>query len=76
LSKKDKLEIRIRNNPKNVSLGDFEALIKKYGFVETGSKHAKARIGTATLTYKRVNPIPAEYVIDLIEIINTFQTGG
>jgi hypothetical protein len=35
-----------------------------------GGKHAKARIGTATLTYKRVNPIPPEYVIDLLEIID------
>ncbi|MBI2856856.1 MAG: hypothetical protein HYX95_00930 [Chloroflexi bacterium] len=71
MSKKEKLETRIRNNPRNVSLGDFEALINKYGRIEMGGKHAKARIGKATMTYKRVNPMPLEYVSDLLEIIDT-----
>ena len=71
MSKKEKLEARIRNNPKNVSLSDFESLINQYGIVEMGTKHAKARIGNAVLTYKRVNPMPPEYVIDLLEIIDT-----
>jgi hypothetical protein len=31
----------------------------------------KARIGNATLTYKRVNPMPPEYAADLLEIIDT-----
>ena len=70
MSKKEKVEARIRNNPKNVSLDDFEALVNKYGRIEMGGKHAKARIGNATLTYKRVNPIPPEYVTDLLEIID------
>ena len=72
MSKKEKLETRIRNNTKNVSLADFEALVIKYGRMEMGGKHAKARIGKATLTYKRVNPVPPEYVTDLLEIIDTF----
>jgi hypothetical protein len=71
MSKKEKVEVRIRNNPKDVSLDDFEALVNKYGRIEMGGKHAKARIGNATLTYKRVNPIPPEYVNDLLEIIDT-----
>ena len=71
MSKKEKLEARIRNNPRNVSLDDFESLVKQYGNVEMGGKHAKARIGNAVLTYKRVSPIPPEYVIDLLEIIDT-----
>lgn len=71
MSKKGKVETRIRNNTRNVSLDDFEALVVKYGRVEMGGKHAKARIGNATLTYKRVNPMPPEYVIDLLEIIDT-----
>ena len=71
MSRKEKVEARIRNNPKNVSLDDFEALVNKYGRIEMGGKHAKARIGNATLTYKRVNPIPPEYVNDLLEIIDT-----
>ncbi len=71
MSKKGKLESRIRNNPKTVSLDDFEDLIGRYGHIVTGGKHAKARIGSATLTYKRVNPMPPEYVKDLLEIIDT-----
>jgi hypothetical protein len=71
MSKKEKLEAKIRNNPKNVSLGDFELLIGKYGRIQMGAKHAKARIGNFTLTYKRVNPIPSEYVSDLLEIIDS-----
>jgi hypothetical protein len=70
MSKKEKHEARIRNNPKSVSLDDFEALVTKYGHIEMGGKHAKARIGNATLTYKRVNPIPSEYVTDLLDIID------
>lgn len=70
MSKKEKLEARIRNNPRNVTLDDFETLVRKYGHVEMGSKHARARIGNATLTYKRVNPMPPEYVVDLFEIID------
>ncbi len=32
MSKKEKSEARIRNNPRNVSLNDFEALVNKYGY--------------------------------------------
>ncbi len=70
MSKKEKLEARIRRNPRNVSLDDFETLIGQYGCIEMGGKHAKARIGVSTLTYKRINPIPPEYVSDLLDIIN------
>ena len=75
MSKRDKLEARIRNSRKNVSLDDFEALVRKYGRIEMGGKHAKARIGDSTLTHKKVNPIPPEYVTDLLEIIDTTSTG-
>ncbi len=71
MTRKEKLEARIRNNPKNVSLSDFEALVNRHGHIDMGSKHAKARIGNFTLTYKRVNPIPPEYVTDLLDIIDT-----
>ena len=71
MSKKEKLEARIRRNPRNVSLDDFETLILQYGRIEPGSKHSKARIGSTTLTYKRVNPMPPEYVSDLLDIINS-----
>ncbi len=71
MSKKDKLEARIRNNPKNVTLDEFETLVNKHGRIEMGSKHAKARIGNSTLTYKRVNPMPPEYVVELLEMIDS-----
>jgi adenylosuccinate lyase len=71
MSKKDKLEARIRNNLKNVTLDDFETLVSMYGRIEMGSKHAKARLGNATMTYKRVNPMPSEYVTDLLNIIDS-----
>lgn len=71
MSKREKLETRIRNNPKNVSLDEFETLVNIHGRVDMGSKHAKARIAQYTLTYKRVNPIPMEYIIDLLEIIDS-----
>jgi hypothetical protein len=71
MSKKAKLEDRIRKNPRDVSLDDFEAMVNVYGYIEMGSKHAKARIGSATLTYKRINPMPPEYVADLLDIIDT-----
>ncbi len=71
MSKKTKLEAKIRNNLKNVSLSEFEALISMYGTTKMGSKHAKAEIGESTLTYKRINPIPPEYVEDLLEIIDS-----
>lgn len=70
MTKKDKLETKIRNNTKNVSLNEFETLARQYGHIKPGSKHAKAIIGTQTLTYKRVNPIPAPYVKDLLELID------
>ena len=73
MSKKEKLEARIRNNPRSVSLSDFESLVNEYGHIEPGGKHAKARLGDATMTYKRVNPMPPEYVTDLLEIINTLK---
>jgi hypothetical protein len=62
MSKKEKLEDRIRRNPQNVSLDDFESLVCQYGRKEKGGK--------ATLTYKRANPMPIEYVTDLLDIID------
>ena len=71
MSKKEKLEAQIRRNPHNVSLNDFETFACQYGRIEMGGKHAKARIGNTTLTYKRGNPMPPEYVSDLLDIIDS-----
>ena len=70
MTKKENLENKIRNNPKNVSLDDFEYLVNEYGHIKPGSKHAKAIIGRNTMTYKRVNPMPVAYVTDMIKLID------
>jgi hypothetical protein len=70
MTKQDKLEAKIRNNPSNVSLTDFEALVNNYGHIKMGGKHAKACIGQRTQTYKRENPMKADYVMDLLEMID------
>jgi hypothetical protein len=64
----------IRRNPRNVTLRDFEALIKRYGYVEEGAKHPKAIIGTRTMPYKRENPIKSCYVKELLGIIEEKET--
>jgi len=56
-------------NPRNVALRDFEALIKRYGYIEEGTRHPKAIIGTHTMPYKRGNPVKSCYVKELLEII-------
>ena len=45
MSKKEKLEVKIRNNPRNVSLKDFESLICRYGEIKEGGSHPQAIIG-------------------------------
>jgi hypothetical protein len=59
----------IRRNPRNVALRDFEALIRRYGYIEEGAKHPKAVIGTSTMPYKRETPVKSCYVKELLEII-------
>jgi hypothetical protein len=71
MSKKDKLEQKIRTNPINVSPGDFEALINKYGYIKTTGSHPKARIGNYTMPYKRENPVKSCYVKELLQIIDS-----
>lgn len=70
VSKRDKKEERIRDNPANVSLEDFEALINQYGYIEKGAKHYKAVIGDYIMTYKRENPIKSVYVKQLLKYID------
>ena len=70
MSRRDKREERIRQNPTNVSLEDFEALINHYGYIEPGTKHHKAVVGDHTMTYKRENPIKSVYVKQLLKFID------
>jgi hypothetical protein len=70
MSKRDKSEERIRQNPVNVSLEDFETLIIHHGYIEAGAKHYKAIIGDFLMTYKRENPIKSVYVKQLLKYID------
>jgi hypothetical protein len=66
-----KLLDKVRRNIRNVSLGNFEALIKAYGYIEERGKHPKAIIGVHTMPYKRENPIKSCYVKELLDIIDS-----
>ncbi len=70
MTRKQKLLDKIRQNVRSVSLNDFEALIKAYGYVEEGAKHPKAIIGTHTMPYKRESPVKSCYVKEFLEIID------
>lgn len=73
MSKRQKREERIRENVTNVSLDDFEVLIRDYGYIETGGKHPKAIIGRFTMPYKRENPVKSCYVKELLGIIDSMK---
>jgi len=70
MSKRDKREEKIRRNPANVSLEDFEWLIETYGAIEPGTKHQKAIIGNYSMTYKKENPVKSVYIKQLLRFID------
>ena len=73
MSKADKKEQRIRENTANVSLKDFEALIKKYGKIITGGSHPKAHIGNHIYPYKKENQIKSHYVEAILRLIDKLK---
>jgi len=73
MSKCDKRELRIRKNPTNVSLEDFEALIRFYGYIDAGEKHHKAVIGNNSMTYKKENPVKSVYVKMMLSFVDRLQ---
>ncbi|MCX6005932.1 MAG: hypothetical protein NTZ34_01560 [Chloroflexi bacterium] len=76
MTKKAKREQKIRDNPYNVSLEDFEALVNQYGHIKEGGKHPKVVIGKEMLSYKRRNPVYKEYVEYVLTLINAFKKSG
>ena len=70
MAKLSKREQHIRINTKNVSLKEFEALIKRYGTIQFGASHPKAIIGNIMFPYKRTNPVLPVYVEGVLEIID------
>jgi hypothetical protein len=73
VTKKEKLEAKIRNNPRNVSLADFEALINLYGQILDGGSHPKAFINNHIYPYKKENPVKVHYVEAVITFINEMK---
>ena len=73
MTKQEKREQRIRLNPTNVSLQDFENIIIQYGQITTCGRHFKAMTGEDKLPYKRENPIKFAYVKNLLKIIDRCQ---
>jgi hypothetical protein len=73
MSKKEKRELKIRENLKSVSLTDFEWLINQYGHIKEGGNHPKAKIGKMTYPYKRENPVKQAYVEGILEIIDNLK---
>ena len=71
MARKQKLLEKVRRKRRNVSLGNFEALINVYGKIEEGSNHPHAIIGNYTMSYKRENPIKLCYVKELLDIIDS-----
>lgn len=75
MTHKQKLLEKVRNNKRNTSLADFEALINMYGHIEEGGKHPKAIIANYTMPYKREKRIKSCYVQDLLCIIDSVKNG-
>ena len=73
MTRNDKLLRKVKENPRNVSLEEFEALIKINGYIKEGSKHPAARIGNYTMPYRRENPIKACYVKELLRISSSVE---
>lgn len=73
MSKRDKREEKIRTNPRNVSLSDFEWLAQQYGTLMEGGNHPQIVIGYYKVSYKKTNPLKVAYVRQLLEIIDEIR---
>jgi len=70
VTRKQKLLDKIRKNPRNVSLEDFETLARQFGEIEEGGSHPKIFIHDYPLPYKRENPVKSCYVKELLNMID------
>jgi hypothetical protein len=71
----EKREQKIRNNIKNVSLKEFEFLVKQYGQIVRSGSHPKAIIYGHTFPYVKESPVNFNYVKRIIEIIDEMKEG-
>jgi hypothetical protein len=70
MTKNQKRLDKIKQNPRNVPLDDFEAVARQYGFIKEGTKHPRVVIaGQASIPYKRESPVKKCYVDELLEAI-------
>jgi len=70
MSKSEKRLSRIRQNPENTSLEDFESLARQYGSIKEGTKHPRIILGGhPSIPYKRESPVKKCYVDELLEAI-------
>jgi hypothetical protein len=73
MSKAEKRDLKIRKNPHNVSLVDFESLIKRYGKIIEGGNYPKAHIGNHVYPYKRENPVKTWHIEAIIRFIDELE---
>ncbi len=73
MGRADKREQRIRQSVNNVSLVEFEALVKRYGEVIEGHSHPKAHISNHVFPYKRTSPVSAYYVEKILQFIDELK---
>jgi hypothetical protein len=73
MTRKDHREQKIRDNPTNVSLTEFEALVKIYGEIVEGGSHPKAHINKHYYPYQRHNPVNAHYVKGVLRLIDEME---
>jgi hypothetical protein len=73
MTKKEHREQKIRHNTSNVSLPEFEALIRRYGKIVEGGSHPKAHIGNHYYPYKRTNPVDGHYVRGVLRLIDEME---
>ncbi len=73
MARKDRREQKIRDNPTNVSITEFEALIKQYGEIVEGGSHPKAHINKHYYPYKRHNPVDGHYVRGVLRLIDEMK---
>jgi hypothetical protein len=73
MTKNDRREQKIRKNTSNISITEFEALIRRYGKIIEGGSHPKAHIGEHYYPYKRVNPVNGHYVRGVLRLIDEME---
>ena len=74
MSKKDKLLLKLRNNPTNVKFETLRTILLSYGFSERqprgGSSHYTYTLDEFIITVPKKKPLKAIYVKNVLRIID------